>query len=427
MAADLALLGDWIENLRLDELEPGDPRYVALPESSRGAVDSIYTTISLARARPTAQLLSGPRGSGKTTELLRLRQRLEDDGYTAVVIDMLAYVSQSAPLQAVDFLVAFGLAVGERLGPDAEDGFPSRFRRFLERINVSFDVGPASVKASADGVGVSVPGLSVDIDLKRELRSSKTFVEGLRERLAYQVGQLHDEVATFSQEQVAAALDRHPGSRGVVIIVDSLEKLRDGPSVRDLFVIDSDKLKFGSHHVVYTVPPVLQFNAPGTLPFDGPVRFVPVPHVRSPGGAPFEDGIARLTEVVRRRVDVDLLFGDDAALRTVVLASGGHLRDLLRLVQEVVSSAFGRSADLPVDASLIDNAITEVARGFASITTENAACLRQVHAANGKVELDDDEVDRLAELLDTHMLLGHQNGEPWYEVHPLARRSLGLE
>lgn len=33
------------------------------------------------------------------------------------------------------------------------------------------------------------------------------------------------------------------------------------------------------------------------------------------------------------------------------------------------------------------------------------------------------EVERLAELLDTHMLLAHLNGGTWYEVHPLARRS----
>ena len=32
----------------------------------------------------------------------------------------------------------------------------------------------------------------------------------------------------------------------------------------------------------------------------------------------------------------------------------------------------------------------------------------------------------MARLLVTHMLLGHLNGEDWYEVHPLTRRSLGL-
>jgi hypothetical protein len=32
----------------------------------------------------------------------------------------------------------------------------------------------------------------------------------------------------------------------------------------------------------------------------------------------------------------------------------------------------------------------------------------------------------MARLLQSHMLLGHLNGQDWYEVHPLARRALGL-
>ena len=37
-----------------------------------------------------------------------------------------------------------------------------------------------------------------------------------------------------------------------------------------------------------------------------------------------------------------------------------------------------------------------------------------------------DQVQLMARLLVTHMLLGHLNGEDWYEVHPLTRRALGL-
>ncbi len=49
-------------------MEPGDNRYVPLQESGRGAVDTIFSTIDLRDDQPTAQFLSGPRCSGKTTE-----------------------------------------------------------------------------------------------------------------------------------------------------------------------------------------------------------------------------------------------------------------------------------------------------------------------------------------------------------------------
>lgn len=274
---------------------------------------------------------------------------------------------------------------------------------------------------------MSVPGLSMDIDVKKEVRHSEPFVQLLRTRLAFHLGELYQEVSSFCQELVDQDLARRPESKGVVLIVDSLEKLRDVSSVRDLFVLDSDKLSFPSHHVVYTVPPVLQFTAPGSLPFDAPVRSVPVPHVRDRDGGRFEAGIEQLREVVARRVSWEQLLGDQALLDEVVLASGGHLGDLFRSVAEIVTSAHGRGADLPVGRQLVDDALAEVARGFSSITAENANCLRRVHGQREQVEFGSNEVERLAGLLDTHMLLAHLNGDTWYEVHPLARRTLGLE
>ena len=272
-----------------------------------------------------------------------------------------------------------------------------------------------------------MPGLSLDIDVRKEVRSSQPFVEQLRARLAFQLGELYDEVAQFCEELVAEDLERRPDSAGVVLIVDSLEKLRNAPSVRDLFVRDSDKLHFRSHHVVYTVPPLLQFEAPGALPFDGTVRSVPVPHVRGIDRAPFVAGIAQMRDVVSRRIRWEQLLDHEELLRTVILASGGHLRDLFRILEEIIASAFGRGVDLPVQMSHVDDALTTVARDFSSITSENAKCLRRVHAEGGSVTFAAGEGDRLAGLLDTHMLLSHLNGDTWYEVHPLARRTLGLE
>ena len=278
----------------------------------------------------------------------------------------------------------------------------------------------------------SIPGLSLEIDIRKEVRSSQPFVEELRSRLAFQLGELNDEVAQFCRELVAEDGDRRPDSKGVVLIVDSLEKLRDAPSVRDLFVRDADKLHFDSLHVVYTVPPLLQFEAPGALPYDGTVRSVPVPHVRDPDGTPYEAGIAQIRDVVSRRIEWEQLLGEapsgeDDLLRAVILASGGHLRDLFRILEEIISSAYGRGADLPVDRQHVEDALTVVARDFSSITAENADCLRRVHAERGGLRFTAGEADRLAGLLDTHMLLAHLNGETWYEVHPLARRTLGLE
>src|SRR5262249_45447348 len=78
------LLRSWIAQLTTSPLDPcqeGEQRYVQLEHAGREGVDTLHSTIILAEGT-TTQLLSGPAGSGKTTELNRLRGLLREDGFT---------------------------------------------------------------------------------------------------------------------------------------------------------------------------------------------------------------------------------------------------------------------------------------------------------------------------------------------------------
>ncbi len=423
MTPDLATFREWRAQLTLDPIDPADPaetRYVPIEEAGRGAVDDIFSLLELALG-PTTQLLSGPSGSGKTTELKRLRGRLEDSGFVVVMADILGYLNQSSEIDVIEFLIALalafdrGLPVGER---DQRSRWPGRFRAFLQRIQVN----------------VGIPGLGVEIDLAREVKSSQPFVAELRRKLGYYLGDLYDEVAAFCSDRVRAHHERNPGSAGVVMIVDSLEKVRGTTendaavqaSIERLLVHHSDKLRFSSHHMVYTVPPYLMFTDPGLLPFDGSVRSVPIPHVRDRGREKAGANIDELAKVVERRIPWKELLGSEAILGDVILASGGHLRDLFTILQELIMLMNGRRLSLPALPEHVQESIGKVALAFSSITREDATFLRQVDEARGDIEPEAAEVGRLARLLHTHMILAHRKGGTWYEVHPLARRALGL-
>jgi energy-coupling factor transporter ATP-binding protein EcfA2 len=414
------LLRSWIAQLTTDPLDPyqeGEQRYVRLKHAGREGVDTLHSTICLAY-RTTTQLLSGPAGSGKTTELNRLRGLLREDGYTVVMVEVSQYVNQSSEIDITDFLIALGLACGEQLLPpeaQRQGGFAARFRDFLRRVKVTVDVGGVTGEISAEGVSAGFGGVGVEIDLKKELKSSEPFVAELRRRLAFQVGELYTEVAGFLQELVKRDREANEASSGVVVIVDSLEKMHGTvanddevqASVEGLFVHHSSKLRFGSHHMVYTVPAYLAFTDPGRLPFDGPVRQVPIPQVSDAAGECSPKSQATqdaLVEAVSRRIPWRELFGEQDRLEIMIRASGGHLRDLFEMLQELITLVFSRRLELPVDDSAVDEALARVGHGFANIT--------QVH--------------RLARLMNTHMVLGHLNYESWYEVHPLARRALNL-
>lgn len=155
---------------------------------------------------------------------------------------------------------------------------------------------------------------------------------------------------------------------------------------------------------------------------------VPVPHVRPrPGHAAdtVAETVAELHEVVSRRLPVDQIFAGKQ-LDTIIQASGGHLRDLFTLLRQVINLMLRRSLPPPLRDEHVEEAIGLIAHDFMKMTAEQKAFLRQVASGDGTVVPQESEVQLMARLLQNHMLLGHLNSQDWYEVHPLARRALGL-
>ncbi|MGH8922136.1 MAG: hypothetical protein ACRD0H_27995, partial [Actinomycetes bacterium] len=213
-------LRDWSAALTLGPLDPADPeekRYVPLVDAGRAAVDELLATIELA-VDTTTQLLSGPSGAGKTTELNRLRDELEQAGYQAAIFDIGSYVNESSPIDVTEFLIALALGAHDKLGAaEAErgPGFGTRLRRLLDRLKISVDVPGLSATVSPEGLAVEALGASVEVELQRELKSSESVVTELRRKLTYHIGRLYEEVAAFLTTLLPAD---DPGLGSVLIV-----------------------------------------------------------------------------------------------------------------------------------------------------------------------------------------------------------------
>lgn len=428
----------WHHALTGAPLAAGDERYVALHDAGRGAIDEIEAAIEL-NYDTTTQLLSGPSGAGKTTELLRLQHELQQDGYRVALLNATDYISESEPISVTEFLIALGLGAHAALGSAEPDtpGFGARLYKLLERLQVRTEVGPLAVTASSDSVGVGAFGASLEVGLKRELPSSKEVVDELRAKLGPHIGQLRSEVASFILDLVRDA-ESEENSHGVVFLVDSLDKLRGTTeddqnvqqSVQRLFVHHADRLRFESHHAVYTVPTYLQLIAPGTLPYDSRRHIVPVPSLVGRNGksdSATERTMDELHQVVARRLPVERVFATREQLTRLIHASGGNLRDLFFILRQLMNLLLRLSAPLPATDEHIDEAIRDVAHDFANLTSEQEDFLKRVAASDGTIWPEEAEVGLMTLLLQNHLLLAHLNGAGnWYEVHPLARRALGL-
>lgn len=423
---------NWLSQVKTVPLTADDPRHVQFFEPGTTAIDEILSSIRYSEFDAgSVHLLSGPRGSGKSTELLRLQKDLQELGLKAFVVDILDYVNPSSPLDVTQFLLAFGLAFADQVAaidPKAVEpakGFLLRFGRLLKRLNVSLDISGFELEASADGVEIGFAGQKAGFDFKRELKGSESFVAELRDRLSFHVGELRAEVADFVRELATAISDRP-----VVFMLDSMEKFRGTTqndvevqaSLEALFVHHTDKLPFDRLHVVYTVPPFLRIRNPAFAIHIGvgSIALIAAPKVKDFDGKPVDEiEMSKFRDMLNRRVPMDQLFSDQASVDRLIEMSGGNLRDLLRLANRSIVLSAARQLDAPVGPEVADLAIEALRREY-QFTAEDRDFLEKVRRDRGIANMTEEELPRFAKLLDTEVILGHMNGVEWYEVHPLA-------
>jgi hypothetical protein len=409
-------LREFYRQLALDPLEPGDPRYVPLYDPEEDPVLALMEGVQFSPGEST-QLLSGYRGSGKSTELRRLKEYLENDRYAVVLVDIEDYLNTAAPVDIVDFLLAL-VAAFEEASPTGprNKGLLSRLTGIVGRVRVN----EATVK---------VPG-SI-LELKLSLKSSPAFVDQLRRYLAGSLGELVKDVRDLMGELVKATLTARPNATEVVLLVDSAEHFRGTlttdadvqASVENLFFNQADNLQFKGLHLVYTVPPYLKTRvggAAGKYRPGTPLQVIPAVKVRTSDGDEHELGLMALAAIVELRGDWKVLLGEDGAqLRRISLASGGHLRDLIRLLQEVIRRSL-RVDQLPTPERVVSGAIDQIAREFLPLADDDAVALWRVHSDHDSpMESIAGGLTTLSRFLDTHLLLCYRNGREWYDVHAL--------
>lgn len=428
--------------------EPADrefyvPVYERLAEAGEPDADPVAQLarqIAFSQSE-SVQFFSGFKGSGKTTELLRLKQRLAQDGYIVLYASALDYLNPSGPIDISDLLIAIASALSEQLRDPAVLGKDPKLPDFGERF-VSL---LKKLKLDAS-LNLPLPWLS----LKAELKDSPSLRQSMQKALATHINVLYSEVRSYIQECVSRT-DEHQtqlgaGHRSIVVLFDSLEQLRGTlstesqvqESVERVFSNHLNKLKFPFLHVVYTVPPWLKF-ATGAMN-----SMVVLPSVRQwnpdPARTPYRPGQEALSQVLVQRFGEEgliRLFGPadlqrktaqqpspkEQALRAVqplVDHCGGHFRDLLRLVNQAMLA----TQSLPISSRVIEYAIQKTRQDYLPLLVPDARWLQRIGKTRAADPQTPDDRSRLIRFLDGHLVLYLRNGHEWYDVHPLIRQEV---
>ena len=418
-------------------LAPDDPRYVPLYNANQfgvlddDPVDLLQQTIDF--TDDSVQLLAGFRGIGKSTELLRLKKNLEAVKIKVVLVDIEDYINMSTPIDISDFLMAmtgaFGVALeqDELLGKNGlEESVWQRFRSFLASIKVSKAALEITAKANSE---INAPGIkkgaevSAKLGLEGSLKEDHTFKKQVQDHLAGHIGGLVREVRKFFEECRKAFQKKYGDDVKIVLIVDSLEHIRGTftnakevqASVENLFATRADELRIPGVHAVYTIPPFLRIRYPnlGSLYPVGAVQMFPAIKVKDKNDKIVSGrGMDALLHLIKQRHSEASRLLSDEQYRRIIAESGGHLRDLLRIVAEVIR----RTKELPADATVVTRALDQMRTESLPIAEKDAVWLAKI-AKTHEAKLDEqDNLVHLARFFDTGMVLSYRNGPEWYTI-----------
>ncbi|MDJ0701985.1 MAG: AAA family ATPase [Leptolyngbyaceae cyanobacterium MO_188.B28] len=424
---------------------PNDEKFYIDFSKVRGSdlVRELKRTITFSGQEPTCQLFTGHIGCGKSTELSRLQQTLEAEGYHVVYFESTDDLDMG-DVDISDILLAIAKQVSKSLEASNIRLAPNRFQRMLQGAADLLNSEVTGLKMKlpefggvnvADPVGISaedgVYSLSFGIgELTTKAKDSKDVRSLLRQHLEPRINTILEVINTELIDTANQQL-RDQGKAGLVVIVDNLDRIDNKPRVQGrrqpeyLFVDRGAQLKKLRCHLVYTIPLVLSFsNEKESLAnrFGASPQVLPMVRTQNRDGSPCDAGLAALRQMILARAFPDLpkdqrlaqatkIFDSVETLDRLCLSSGGHVRNLLVLVNDCL-----KKADPPLTQTLLDQVISLRRSDLTkAIDMDEWTLLREVHrtkAVRGEGEYQ-------ALLRSLFVFEYRDAGQTWFDVNPV--------
>lgn len=410
-------LEDIVRHCRADVvLEAGDPRWEDF-SAARGDA-AIPSLEKLFKNRPLdgfvhAALISH-RGAGKSTEIRRLMQRLED-GYHSLYLEATTEMDPYR-IEVEDLLLNLAIAVMEdceRAGAPLSRDLLTKVESFFSNIIRTTKWGhDYSAEASSGAEGnVSVPLVGKLFGgLKALFRHESEYRTEVKQELKKSPAAL-----LMAVNELLDAASRTLGDRSLLIVLDNLDRYE--PHVIDEVLIQgADRIRQLHCHLLLT-PPVSLALQPKSMQLDHVYECQHLDTIRlrrSDQAFDEFDGPGRdaMEQALGKRMDLSRVMPDQIVRDRLIAASGGAIRELLDLVTQSALLANGASI-----------AIEDVEKTL----KKRKARLRDLINVNGWLgalvtigrthQLSADPKCR--DVLFQRMAFRY-NGDGWYDVHPLV-------
>lgn len=424
----------------LEPLKPGDLRYVDV-SSGRESTDLKLLRNHLKNAvtidsRHVKIALTGHRGCGKSTELLRVEQDLD-----RLLFPLHLYVDQNLErdLDYTDLLLWLmeeltrrfadaGMPLKQSLIDDVAKWFAECSNEDVVKMTSEIEVNTtAETKAK-----VGFPWLSLGLmaRLKSMIVGSSERRQTIRREFQKYASDLLAKV-NLVLDNAATQLQKHGDKRLLLIVQDNLDRLPSEVS-RCLFFDNGDTLKQLRAHMIFTVP-VAIILAPyhiGTV-FESCLH-MPTLKPRSSNGKLNHSGLNALMDLAEGRIVTEKLFENRKVLERLAEMSGGSVRDLLRLLGYAAGEA-QVDDKARIDAFSADRAVRRLGLEFERVLIPGHVyypLLARIHDTKRDSLVADpmpkpEEVksarEFFSQLLFNGAVLEYNGDQHWFDAHPAVQ------
>jgi hypothetical protein len=401
-------------------LGSGDPYYVDLMQArnSRATVYMKQTIENCAEGQYSPIVLSGHRGSGKSTELRQLEQALGSSCFM-LYLDVTDFLDP----QDIDYTDLFLLvcrqileslhekkvSLSESLLRDVEKWFMDVTKETEESVKLS-----AGVITGATA-GVEIPFIArLFAKLTADAKAGSSRTTSTRQELDRQFSGLSSSTNVLLTAASQALRDANKPYQ-LLIVFDNLDRLPPKKS-EELFFGHGSQLQEMACHAVYTVSIDTYYSRRHLASIFPNHQIIPNVKLRASKSSsePNRPGIDALLQVIQKRLSVRVLPQPSTLAEEFVRRSGGSIRQLIRLLREAVQSAQARGL------AIIDNEALEDGARFIQQDYERMlepSDYKLLAHTHGTKSIEKDVATM--QLLSNLAILEYNGKELWHDVNPV--------
>ncbi|MGK7877602.1 MAG: ATP-binding protein [Xenococcaceae cyanobacterium] len=434
----------------LDIKNPEDKKYYIDFSKVRGGllIEELKNKITWADENEfTCNLFTGHIGCGKSTELLRLRQELEQEGFHVVYFESDEDLD-IGDVDISDILLAIARRVSQSLETEKSQEQSEFFQDLLQKAkNLFLNEIELSVEGQIPGVGDLGCKIDDDVTVSFSTAIGKISATAKKNR------DLHDRLRAYLEPKTDGILTvlnqglfeptakqlKQLGKQGLVVIIDNLDRLLkiEKPSGRFqpqyVFADRGADLTRLQCHVIYTMPLALRYSDDYSQieqRFKGLPVVLPMVPVKSRDGLVHNEGMELLRQMVLARVPnqegknpletIQEVFDSPETLDYLCQISGGHVRNLLIILRSWIN----KEKKFPLSREKLEVVIveqrTEMLQG---ITEDEWQFMRRV---KGEKQIAGD--DDYEKLIRNRFVYEYRDKEgAWYDVNPVLEEATQLK